>query len=187
MKEIPTDIGIKELLTEISPNIAKEAIQSSGAEKELAGTVFSLVVEVSGEKYSYLVKDGRDFDIKQGDIDSPLVRVKIDKSNLEKMITTKSLDMLLGIQSDLNKQKYTALKGLKGSFTAELTNDDGSVTTIETILNNALEPRAVFKMKTSDSISLVRKETNPVNLFMSGAMKIEGDMAFAMSTQPLFT
>jgi putative sterol carrier protein len=187
MQEIPTNIGIKELLTELSPNIAREAIQSSGADKELAGTVFSLVVEVSGEKYSYLVKDGRDFDIKEGDIDAPLVRVKIEKSNLEKMIATKSLDMLLGIQSDLNKQKYNALKGLKGSFTAELTNDDGSVTTIETILNNAMEPKATFKMKTADSISLVRKETNPVNLFMSGAMKIEGDMAFAMSTQPLFT
>jgi len=42
-------------------------------------------------------------------------------------------------------------------------------------------------MKTTDSISLIRKETNPVNLFMSGQMKIEGDMAFAMSTQPLFS
>ena len=42
-------------------------------------------------------------------------------------------------------------------------------------------------MKTTDSIALVRKETNPVNLFMSGQMKIDGDMAFAMSTQPLFS
>jgi putative sterol carrier protein len=33
----------------------------------------------------------------------------------------------------------------------------------------------------------IAKEANPVNLFMSGAMKIEGDMAFAMATQPLFT
>jgi len=33
----------------------------------------------------------------------------------------------------------------------------------------------------------MKKKTNPVNLFMSGAMKIEGDMSFAMATQPLFT
>lgn len=187
MKEIPADIGIKELLTEVSPGIAREAIASSGADKELQGTVFSLVVDVSGDKYSYLVRDGVDFQITQGDIEAPLVRVKIEKDNLQKMIATKSLDMLLGIQSDLNKQKYNALKSLKGSFTAELLNDDGSVTTIETILNGAAQPRATFKMKTADSISLIRKETNPVNLFMSGAMKIEGDMAFAMATQPLFT
>jgi len=187
MKEIPKNIGIKELLTEFSPYIAKEAIKSSGAEQELKGTVFTLVVEVSGQKYSYLVKDGVDFDIKEGDIDAPLVRVKISKENIEKMIETNSLDMLLGIQTDLNKQKYNVLKSLKGSFTAELLNDDGSTTTIETTFNNAMEPKATFKMKTSDSIALVKKETNPVNLFMSGAMRIEGDMAFAMSTQPLFT
>ncbi|MBN2158782.1 MAG: SCP2 sterol-binding domain-containing protein [Spirochaetes bacterium] len=187
MSEIPTNIGIKELLTEFSPNIAKQAIASSGADKELKGTEFSLVVEVSGDKYSYQVKDGLDFNITEGDLDSPLVRVKITKDNLEKMIATNSLDMLLGIQSDLNRQKYNVLKALKGSFTAELINDDGSVTSIETIFNNAAEPKATFKMKTADSIALVRKETNPVNLFMSGGMKIEGDMAFAMSTQPLFT
>ena len=187
MKEVPKHIGIKELLTEFSPSIAKEAIKSSGAEQELKGTVFTLVVEVSGQKYSYLVKDGVDFDIKEGDIDAPLVRVKISKENIEKMIATNSLDMLLGIQNDLNKQKYNVLKSLKGSFTAELLNDDGSTTTIETTFNNAMEPKATFKMKTSDSIALVKKETNPVNLFMSGAMRIEGDMAFAMSTQPLFT
>lgn len=187
MKETPKNIGIKELLTEFSPSIAKEAIQLSGAEKELKGTVFTLVVEVSGQKYSYLVKDGVDFDIKEGDIDAPLVRVKISKENIEKMIATNSLDMLLGIQNDLNKQKYNVLKSLKGSFTAELLNDDGSTTIIETTFNNATEPKATFKMKTSDSIALIKKETNPVNLFMSGQMKIEGDMAFAMSTQPLFT
>jgi putative sterol carrier protein len=187
MKDIPSDIGIKELLTELSPNIAKEALISTGADRELKGTLFSMVVEVSNDKYSYLVRDGKDFEIKQDDIDSPLVRIKITEDSLKKMIATKNLDMLLGIQSDLSKQKYDVLKSLKGSFTAELLNEDGSIFIIETIFNNALDPKAVFKMKTSDSIALIRKEVNPINLFMAGLMRIEGDMAFAMSTQPLFT
>jgi len=42
-------------------------------------------------------------------------------------------------------------------------------------------------MTAKDTGALMRKETNPVNMFMSGAMKIEGDMAFAMGTQPLFS
>ena len=42
-------------------------------------------------------------------------------------------------------------------------------------------------MTAKDSSALMRRETNPVNLFMSGAMKIEGDMSFAMGTQPLFS
>ncbi len=187
MKEIPADTSVRDLLLKLSPEIAREAIVSSGADKELGGTEFSLVVDVSGDKYSYRVKNGTEFDIRQEDIDSPMVRVKIDRESIEKMIRTSSLDMFLGIQSDLNRNKYNVLKNMKGSFVAELTNDDGSILAIETIFNNATEPKAAFKMRTADSIALTRKETNPVNLFMSGAMKIEGDMAFAMSTQPLFT
>ncbi|MBN1498358.1 MAG: SCP2 sterol-binding domain-containing protein [Spirochaetes bacterium] len=187
MKEIPADTSVRDLLLKVSPEIAREAILSSGASKELDGTEFSLVVEVSGDTYSYLVKNGTEFDIREADIDAPMVRVKIDRESIEKMIKTNSLDMFLGIQSDLNRSKYNVLRNIKGSFVAELTNDDGSVLSIETIFNNAMEPKAVFKMRTADSIALTRKETNPVNLFMSGAMRIDGDMAFAMSTQPLFT
>lgn len=187
MKEIPADTSIRDLLLKVSPEIVRESILTSGADRELSGTEFSLVVDVSGEKYSYRVKNGTDFDIRQADIDAPMVRVKIDRDSIEKMIKTNSLDMFLGMQSDLNKNKYTILKNMKGSFVAELTNDDGSILAIETIFNNVVEPKAVFKMKTADSIALTRKETNPVNLFMSGAMRIEGDMAFAMSTQPLFS
>jgi len=118
MTQIPNNISIKELLTSLSPSIAREAITSSGADKELKGTEFSLAVDVSGDIYSYLVKDGTDFTVKEGDIDAPMVRVRVRRETLEQMIATQNLDMLLGIQSDLNKNKYNVLKSLKGSFTA---------------------------------------------------------------------
>lgn len=185
--DIPKDISINDLLLDFSPNMAKKMIAESGAAAELAGTELSMVVDVSGTKYSYVVKNGTDFDVKQGDLDKAMVLITIAEGDLKKMIETNSLDMLLGIQSDLNKRKYQALQGLKGKMVAQLTNDDGSVVTISTVLNGAETPSATFKMKMTDSIALVKKETNPVNLFMSGGMQIEGDMAFAMQTQPLFT
>ncbi|MFP4446263.1 MAG: SCP2 sterol-binding domain-containing protein [Desulfosudaceae bacterium] len=185
--DIPKDISIKDLLLDFSPNTAKKMIAESGAAAQLGGTEFSMVVEVGGKKYSYVVKDGTDFDVKEGDLDNPLVRITISEDDMQKMIETNSLDMLLGIQSDLNKTKYEALQRLKGRMIAKLANDDGSEVTINTTFNGAEAPSATFKMKTADSIALVNKETNPVNLFMSGGMQIEGDMAFAMQTQPLFT
>ncbi len=185
--DIPKDISIKDLLLDFSPNMAKKMIAESGAAAELADTELTMVVDVSGTKYSYVVKNGTDFDVKEGDLDSAMVLIEIAEGDLQKMIETDSLDMLLGIQSDLNKKKYQALQGLKGTMVAELANDDGSVVSIATVLNGADTPKATFKMKMSDSIALVKKETNPVNLFMSGGMQIEGDMAFAMQTQPLFT
>ena len=185
--DIPKDLSIKDLLLDFSPNMAKQMIAESGAAAELADTELSMVVDVSGTKYSYVVKNGTDFDVKEGGLDNAMVLIEIAEDDLQKMIETNSLDMLLGIQSDLNKRKYQALQGLKGKMVAQLANDDGSVVTISTVLNGAETPTATFKMKMSDSISLIKKETNPVNLFMSGGMQIEGDMAFAMQTQPLFT
>ncbi|MFW6415679.1 MAG: SCP2 sterol-binding domain-containing protein [Thermodesulfobacteriota bacterium] len=186
--EVPNNIGIKELLTEHGPRLTREAVENQGRKEELQGTQFTLVVDVEGELYSYTVNDGTDVQVKEGeDIPNAMVRYKISKDDFNRMIENGDLDMLLGIMSDLNKQKYETLKKLEGFMTAVLSNDDGSEYTIQAAFNDAQSPQATFRMKTSDSAALMRKEDNPVNLFMSGAMKIEGDMAFAMATQPLFT
>ena len=188
MTAIPTDISITDLLTDLSPKLAKEGIEASGNLDELAGTEFTLVIDVDGEgSYSYIVKDGKDFTIKAETIDNPMVKITLSKDDLEKMIATSNLDMLLGLQQDLNKQKYNALQSLKGSFDAVLSNDDGSSFTIKAICNGVDAPSCTFKMKTEDSSKIAKKQVHPVNLFMSGAMQIEGDMAFAMATQPIFT
>ncbi|MEW5737266.1 MAG: SCP2 sterol-binding domain-containing protein [Thermodesulfobacteriota bacterium] len=187
MLNVPANITIDDLLLQFSPDMAKGIIALSGKAAELAGTTFSLCIDVSGDLYSYVVKDGAEFDVKKGSIANPMVHIKISKEDLAKMIKTNSLDMLLGIQNDLSRAKYDALNRVKGQMTAVLSNDDGSAFTIVAALNGAENPKATFRMATKDSAALMRKEANPVNLFMSGAMKIEGDMAFAMSTQPLFS
>jgi putative sterol carrier protein len=185
MATFPNNISVKELLMDFSPKMVRETISARTA--ELAGLKFSMVIEVSGDKFSYVVKDGTAIDVKENDLSNPMVRIQISKEDIEKMIATQNLDMLLGLLSDLTKDKHATMKKMKGSFTALLANDDSSKYTIKAIFNDAQTPHATFKMKTSDSSALVRKETNPTNLFMTGSMKIEGDMGFAMTTQPLFT
>ena len=184
---VPTDISIKELLTSFAPKMAQEVIASSGRAAELVGTRFTLVLDISGYQVSYDVKDGADFKVTETAQDNPMVKIQVTEDDLNRMIATENLDMLLGIQNDLSKQKYDVLSRLKGSMTAILSNDDGSIFTINATFNGGEAPKCTFRMKTTDSAALIRKEQNPVNLFMSGLMKIEGDMAFAMSTQPLFT
>ncbi|MFH1888014.1 MAG: SCP2 sterol-binding domain-containing protein [Pseudomonadota bacterium] len=185
--EVPQNISIKDLLLDFSPKMTKEAIALSGNAASLAGTEFTLVVDVSGTTYRYIVKNGKDFDVAEGDLETPLVRVRVSKEDLTRMIQKNELDMLLGIQNDLTRAKYDAMKRLKGTMTAKLANDDGTEYTIAACFQGADTPKTTFRLKTSDSAALARKESNPVNLFMSGAMKIEGDMAFAMTTQPLFS
>lgn len=184
---IPTNVSVQDLLTDVMPKFAKEALVANNAAAELAGTEITMVVEVGSKAYSYKVKDGKELAIIGDPISSPMLKLKISEDHLKKMIETKNLDMILGIQNDINKVKYNALSSLKGSFTAEVANNDGTTFIINAILNGAEQPHSVFKMSAADTQALMRKETNPVNLFMSGAMKIDGDMSFAMATQPLFT
>lgn len=190
MASIPSidpNTSIADLLGKVMPKFAQEKLVETGAAQQLAGTEISMVVNVGGSTFSYILKDGASVDCKPSDLASPMLRLKITEDDLKKMIQTGNLDMILGIQNDINKSKYNALKSLKGSFVAEVSDVGGSVVKIEAILNNAQQPQSVFKMNAKDTAALMKKETNPVNLFMSGAMKIEGDMAFAMATQPLFT
>jgi putative sterol carrier protein len=183
---ITSNTTVEQFLTEIMPKEALGMLQNSNAPKELNGTEITMVVEVDGKSYGFKVNDGKDI-TPCGDIPNAMLRLKISEADLKKMIDTNNLDMLLGMQKDLTRARYNALSSLKGSFIAKLRNDDGSEFTIEAILNGATSPQANFRMSTKDSAALMKKETNPVNLFMSGAMKIEGDMSFAMATQPLFT
>jgi len=184
---IPTSTSVQDLLTDVMPKFAKEALVANNAAAELGGTEISMVVEVNSNTYSYVVKDGKELTAQSSPVSNPMLKLKISEDHLKKMIETKNLDMILGITNDINKIKYNALSSLKGSFTAEVAHTDGTTFVIKAVLNGAEQPHSIFKMSAADTQALMRKETNPVNLFMSGAMKIDGDMSFAMATQPLFT
>ncbi len=187
MSTIPKDIAISELLLDFMPQKAKETFASSGAADELEGTEVSLLFEISDDKYSYIVKNGKDFDVQKGAVDNPMVRLSVEQDTFQKMMEADSLAMITELIFGLNKNRFNTITKLKGSFAAELANEDGSVFPLEVTFNGAAEPKAVFKLTTANSIALMAKETNPVNLFLSGNMVIEGDMPFAMATQPLFS
>ena len=186
MPEIPKGISTRDLLLDFAPNLARQMMAENKSAADLAGTVFTMLVDVSGTQYSYVVKDGTEMTAEEGGLDNPMVMVKIAEEDIHKMIELQSLDMFMGAQGDMDKSKYDALVPLKGRLTAALTNDDGSVMTTDVVFNGADTPHLTLKMKTADSIAVVKKETNPINLFMSGGLQMEGDMGFAMTLQPIF-
>lgn len=186
MVAIQPTTSINDLLSVVLPERTKESISTRGAVEELKGTVITMTLDVSGKYYSYKVTNGSDIEVVYDKIDNAMVTICVSEEELAKMIQNNELDIILMVITELNKTKYETVKNLNGSFRAELSNDDGSQYHIEVIFNGAKEPNALFRMKTSDSALMMRKEENPVNLFMAGSMQIEGDMQFSMATQPLF-
>ena len=180
-------VNVKELLTEFIPKLAKEYIQMRGAQEELKGTELKLMLDISGSLYSYIIKDGVDFDVKEGTIDNPQVRISFPLESMSKMADMKNIDMLISMQKQLTRKKYDLLCDLKGTSVFQIKNPDETTSEITATFNSAEKPNAVLRLSMQDANLISSGKESPINLFMSGKMKIEGDMAFAMKLQPLFT
>lgn len=65
-----------------------------------------------------------------------------------------------------------------GNWWIDLTKKPGE---IEEGINE--DAASTITMDATDFVEMMKKEANPINLFMSGKLKVEGDMAAAMKLQ----
>jgi len=180
-------VNVKELLTEFIPKLAREYVQMRGAQEELKGTELRLTLDISGSLYSYIIKDGVNFEVHEGAMNNPHVYVAFPLESMSKMADMKNIDMLIGLQKQLTRKKFDLLCDLKGTSVFQIKHTDDTTSEITATFNGNDKPRAVLRLSMEDANLISSGKDSPVNLFMSGKMKIEGDMAFAMKTQPLFT
>ena len=82
---VPADTSVDKLLTEIMPKVSQEMLSGSNAPTELAGTEISMVVEVGGDAYSYILKDGSEVTFSKADTNNAKLRLKVSKDDMEKM------------------------------------------------------------------------------------------------------
>ncbi len=181
------NVHVKELFTEFIPKLAREYIQMRGAQEDLKGTELRLTLDISGSLYSYIIKDGVNFEVHEGTINNPHIYVAFPLESMSKMADMKNIDMLIGLQRQLNRKKFDLLCELKGTSVFHIKHSDDTTSEITATFNGTDKPRAVLRLSMEDANLISSGKDSPVNLFMSGKMKIEGDMAFALKTQPLFT
>jgi hypothetical protein len=180
-------VNVRELLTEFVPKLAREYIKMRGAQEELKDTELTLTLDISGSLYSYIIKDGVNFDVKEGEIANPNVRISFSMESMSKMLDMKNVDMLIGMQRQLTRQKFEVLSGLKGTSVFQITNSDGTISEITATFNDTQTPKALLRLSLENANLINSGKESPINLYMAGKMKIDGDIAFAMKLQPLFT
>ncbi len=192
---IHLSFSMKEIF-ELIPDLASEILDNSSIATEIAeiykGAEFSFVFEFDDEKYNLVIKDGTDFKSGQGDLEDPMFRINIPMEDLQRLIVVKNAYMFLGrqreiTQSDRDKMSslHAKLSSVQGTVVIKLIHDDDSTSTICTVFNNAGDPKVTITLAMEDVKGLLTNESNPVNLFMSGRLKLEGDMGLAMSFQTL--
>lgn len=174
------------LFGKLMPGLILDFIALTGRDGELGGTEFTLVLEISGSRYSYRVKDGKELTAGNDDIRDPMMRVILEQRELERMISIDNTDLLFTSGAFLTRNRYDALKALKGTVVTKISAAGGE-TSLTLVLNGGSEPSTEFQFSPENFRALLTGAKDPVSMFMAGAMKIKGDMGFAMSVRPLFT
>lgn len=180
-------VNVKELFTEFIPKLARRFFKRWSAGDEFQGTELTITVDISGSLFSFTVKDGTQFTAQEGALENPMIYASIPLESMSKLAEMKNIDFIMGIQNQLNLEKFAILSGLKGTSVFRMEHEDSSISDITLIFNSSREPKAVFNLSMEDAGRISRGQETPVQLFMGGRMKIDGEIAFAMSLQPLFT
>lgn len=76
-------------------------------------------------------------------------------------------------------------RSLKGTIAQELARESGDPFKLEMTFNGAEAPRTVLKMKLADFVAMQEGRLNGQEAFMTGRLRIEGDMAFMMQVATL--
>lgn len=96
-----------------------------------------------------------------------------------------SISLLLPQNKPGRPDNSGRVKQMKGTVAQELARDGGDPLKIEMCFNGAAAPRTVLKMKLADAIALQEGRLNGQEAFMTGRLRIEGDMAFMMQVAAL--
>ncbi|MEW6553403.1 MAG: SCP2 sterol-binding domain-containing protein [Actinomycetota bacterium] len=190
--DVPENIGVKEYFEEVVPKMVDEQLSGS-AITGMEGTEMSVEFDIQGDqeyKYGITVKDAKELTVSEGALDSPMIKVVISEDVWRKAVTGKmegAMDMFTDMSQNANRKRYDTLASTKGTMNVEMTVPDGSVADLKVVFNNADSPQVTFKIALEDWAAMQRGELAGPTAFMTGKMKIEGDMPFAMSLGNLMT
>ena len=186
MAEVPENVGVKQYFDEYLPGIFAEQV-AGAAVLGMEGTVIGVQFDVEGTSYSIVVKDGKDLEVREGAVDDPLVMLTMSEDVFRAAVTGKmegATDMFTDM-SQMNKARLDQIKGVSGTIVLDLTTADGTNAVIRVALNGAASPESTFKCTVEDWIAISKGEIAGPTAFMSGKLKIEGDMPFAMGLSSL--
>jgi putative sterol carrier protein len=184
--EVSENVSVKEYFEEVVPEMVKEQL-SGTAITGMEGTVFAVEFDIKGDQdyvYGITVKDAKDLEVTEGPLASPMIKVEIAEDIWRKAVTGKmegAMDMFTDMSQSASRKRYDALSSTRGTMNVELTMADGSTAVLKIVFNGATSPEVTFKVGLEDWALMQKGELPGPTAFMSGKLKIEGDMPFAMA------
>jgi len=180
------EITVKEYFEEEVPKVFEEQMaktQVAGME----GTVFTLQFDIVGDEtqsYGLTIKDAKEMEVTAGPLEDAMIKVVLAEDVWRNAVTGQTegaMDMFTDMGQVASRQSYDTLQNTKGTVDIVLTMPDGSVTETKMVLNGADTPQVTLKAALEDWVKMQSGELPGPTAFMSGKLKLEGDMPFAMS------
>jgi putative sterol carrier protein len=187
--EVQWDISVGKFFEEVVPQIFRDELRDHPVQ-DMNGFDFKLQFKITGDTggtYGVVVKNGTDLQVTANGIPDPQICFELNEKDWRDSITGKEGgDAVMGMffnPAMLNKSKYDSLLGVKGVLNLVLSRETGEPFNAKLQFNNANLPVSTIKMKASEYSAMLKGQVNPVMAFMSGKLKITGDMGLAMKLQ----
>jgi putative sterol carrier protein len=184
--EVKDDVSVEEYFEQVVPKIFEEQLAGSPV-TGMEGTEVSLQFDITdgGTKtYSMIVKDARELEVKAGPVPDPLVRIVLPEDVWREAVTGKlagAVDMFTDTRQLANRRRFDQLVDTRGTMELDLSRPGEPNVGLTVTFNGAETPKALFRISVDDWGKMSKGELPGVTAFMSGQLKIEGDMAFAMA------
>ena len=187
-----SDISIEEYFEQRIPEIFTEQVANSPV-MGMANTVARVQFDITSKDgakhtYSVIIKDAKELVVVPGPVSEAMVRVLLSEGDWREAVTGElsgAADMFTDMKQMANRGRYDQLKELKGKLMIDLSRSGRENVDMEIVFNGAQTPASTFKCSLDDWAKMSKGELSGMSAFMEGKLKIEGDMAFALSLSAL--
>jgi putative sterol carrier protein len=177
-----------EIPADVTPAMFFEQLMPAGFEAQVAqGTPtpkdYVIQYNLTGEgggTWNVAIKDGK-MSVKQGEADSHLT-ISIPASDWKDALFGRNgadISLLLPQSKPGRPDGSEAAKRLRGTMAVELARE-GEPFKMEMAFGNASSPRTTVKSKIADYVAIQQGKLNGQEAFMTGRVRVEGDLAFLM-------
>jgi putative sterol carrier protein len=183
---VSEDMGVREYFEEFVPKMFAEQIAKAPV-SGMEGTVFTIEFDIndgSNQIYGITVKDAKEIQIAEGAPENPMVKIELSEDVWRKAVTGKmagAVDMFTDMGQMADRRRYDTLASTRGTMKLQLSMPDGSVASIKVVMNGADSPAITFSASVEDWAEIATGKVTGPAAFMSGKLKMEGDLAFAMA------
>ncbi len=174
------EIEVQEYLHSYLPSLIEKRL----AEKPVAdmeGTTFTMQFTIEGERsltYGITIKDAREIRVSPGGVENPIFTVSVSEDFIRPLVDL--------VSSLVSRKQYDAIGNTRGKLDLDVEMPGDWTLPVGMLFNGTDSPQLILHGKSEDLLKIATGEVNAPTAFLQGKIKMEGDVAFAMSLANLF-